>query len=80
MAPPINLDLVEHGMSQPPSDEPIIGHGQPPEENETNELENRIVTIEGLDDSSLGSFTSLDWVIVVVGAVLIPGVILWWAA
>ena len=44
------------------------------------ELEGRIETIEGLDDSSLGSFTSLDWVIVVVGAVIIPGFLLWWVA
>ena len=45
---------------------------------EIEELENRIETIEGLDDSSLGSFTTLDWVIVVTGSVVIPGWLLWW--
>ena len=54
--------------------------GQTPRDVEVKELENRIQTLEELDDSALGSFTSMDWVIVVVGAVLIPGLILWWVA
>ena len=51
-----------------------------PRDLEIKELEDRIETIEGLDDSSLGSFTTLDWVIVVVGSVVIPGFLLWWFA
>ena len=44
------------------------------------ELEGRIETLEALDDAKLGSFTKWDWVICVVGAVILPAIALWWFA
>ena len=65
--------MTQQHRTSPEADESSLGY-------EIKELESRIETIEGLDDSALGSFTSLDWVIVVVGAVIIPGFLLWWVA
>lgn len=67
-------------MTQPPPINPPPESPTPPRDDEVQELEGRIETLETLDDSALGSFTSLDWVIVVLGSVLIPGVWLWWVA
>ncbi|MDX1406226.1 MAG: hypothetical protein R3192_16935 [Woeseiaceae bacterium] len=44
------------------------------------DLERTIEAMEALDDSALGRFTVWDWVICVVGSVLIPAVLLWWFA
>ena len=44
------------------------------------DLEQRIESLEALDDSALGNFTTLDWVICVLGSVLIPALLLWWFA
>ena len=44
------------------------------------DLERTIETMEALDDSALGPFTAWDWVICVVGSVLIPAALLWWFA
>ncbi len=44
------------------------------------DLERTIEAMEALDDSALGRFTAWDWVICVVGSVLIPAVLLWWFA
>jgi hypothetical protein len=63
-----------------PQSPPAPELDQTPQSVDASELESRIRTIEELDDAALGSFTSLDWVIVVVGSLLIPGVILWWVA
>ena len=67
-------------MTQQPPLSPAPDVDKSPRDIEIEELESRIETLEGLDDSALGSFTSLDWIIVVVGAVIIPGLLLWWAA
>ena len=44
------------------------------------ELESRIREIEGLDDTEIGSFTRWDWVICVIGAVVLPHLVIWWFA
>ena len=44
------------------------------------ELEDRIEEIEGLDEAAIGSFTGWDWLLCVVGALVIPAVALWWFA
>jgi hypothetical protein len=36
------------------------------------DLENRIQTIENLDDSELGSFKALDWWILIIVSLVIP--------
>jgi len=40
-------------------------------------LEHRIDQLEALDDSDLGSFTTLDWFFCFTGAVVIPVIALW---
>ncbi|MEE8625418.1 MAG: hypothetical protein V3T19_08760 [Acidiferrobacterales bacterium] len=59
---------------------PTPDTGKTPRELVVEELERRIETLEALDDSALGRFTVWDWVICVVGSVLIPAVLLWWFA
>ena len=54
--------------------------GKTPRELVVEDLERRIEAMEALDDSELGRFTAWDWVICVVGSVLIPVVLLWWFA
>jgi len=44
------------------------------------ELERRIDELEELDDDALGRFTPLDWVICVVGALILPHLALIWFA
>ncbi len=43
-------------------------------------LERRIEELEALDDSDVGSFTSLDWFFCVTGSIVIPVIALWWFA
>ncbi len=59
---------------------PTPDTGKTPRELVVEDLEQRIESLEALDDSALGRFTTLDWVICVVGSVLIPAVLLWWFA
>ncbi len=44
------------------------------------ELERRIDEIEGLDDAAIGSFTGWDWLICVIGSLVLPAIALWWFA
>ena len=44
------------------------------------DLERRIGELEALDDSDVGSFTSLDWFFCIGGSVVIPVIALWWLA
>ena len=44
------------------------------------ELERRIEEIEGLDDAAIGSFTGWDWLICVIGSLVLPAIALWWFA
>ena len=44
------------------------------------DLECRIEELEALDDSDIGSFTTLDWFFCIAGSVVIPAIALWWFA
>ena len=44
------------------------------------ELERRIEEIEGLDDAAIGSFTGWDWLVCVIGALVLPAIAIWWFA
>ena len=41
------------------------------------DLEHRIDQLETLDDSDIGSFTTLDWFFCITGAVVLPVIALW---
>ncbi len=44
------------------------------------ELERRIEELEGLDDTAIGSFTGWDWLVCVIGSLVLPAIALWWFA
>ena len=44
------------------------------------ELRERIVEMEALEDSAFGRFTVWDWLWCTIGAVVLPGIALWWFA
>ena len=46
----------------------------------THELEERIANLEQLGDAELGTFTQWDWWVCILGAVVIPAILLWWFA
>ena len=41
------------------------------------DLERRLEALEALDDSDVGSFTSLDWFFCITGSIVIPVIALW---
>jgi hypothetical protein len=45
-----------------------------------DDLERRIDELEGLDESAFGGFSALDWLICLLGAVVIPCLALVWFA
>lgn len=42
------------------------------------ELERRIREIDSLDDGRLGRFSRWDWVICVLGGLIVPYLAIWW--
>lgn len=42
------------------------------------DLERRIEELEAIDSASFGAFTTWDWVVCVVGGLIIPILALWW--
>ena len=46
----------------------------------TRELRQRIEAMEALDDSAFGRFSAWDWLWCTLGALLLPGLALWWFA
>ncbi len=44
------------------------------------ELERRIEEVEGLDDAAIGSFTGWDWLVCVIGSLVLPAIAMWWFA
>ena len=44
------------------------------------ELRQRIEAMEALDDSAFGRFSAWDWLWCTLGALLLPGLALWWFA
>jgi hypothetical protein len=67
-------------MSTPPSLDSAAVREQASRAQLVEELERRIVEVDALDDSEIGSFNRWDWVICVVGAVIIPALAMWWFA
>jgi hypothetical protein len=52
------------------------GHSVP--QAQVDDLRNRIETLERLDESQLGEFNRSDWVICILGAIVIPSLALLW--
>jgi len=42
-----------------------------------DELEQRIDEFEKLDEGAFGNFTTIDWVICVLGALVVPYIVVW---
>ncbi len=65
--------------STSPTD-PATGAEQTPGGTLVDELEGRIEEIESLDDSVIGSFTGWDWLVCVIGSLVLPAIAMWWFA
>ena len=63
------------------SDQPRTDHHpraeQADRERLVADLERRIEELEALDESDIGSFTTLDWFFCITGSVVIPVIALW---
>ena len=44
------------------------------------ELERRIEELEALQESAFGRFTAWDWLVCVIGALVVPAIAAWWFA
>ena len=44
------------------------------------ELERRIEELEALDDATIGHFTGWDWLVCVIGSLVMPAIAMWWFA
>ena len=51
-----------------------------PQQTLVESLERRIDEIDSLDESSFGAFSSVDWILCVVGAVILPLLAVIWFA
>jgi hypothetical protein len=72
------------GMSAP-VDHPRDGQGSPVSRPQApdvivRELERRLRILERADESVFGGFTALDWAVTVLGSVVLPLLLIWWAA
>jgi hypothetical protein len=67
-------------MSDQPRTDLHASAEQADRERLVEDLERRIEELEALDDSDVGSFTSLDWFFCIGGSVVIPVIALWWLA
>ena len=67
-------------MSSTSPTDPGAGAEQTPAGAFVDELEGRIEEIESLDDSVIGSFTGWDWLVCVIGSLVLPAIALWWFA
>lgn len=45
-----------------------------------DELERRLMILETVDEDALGRFGALDWAVCVAGFVILPLLLVWWAA
>ena len=66
-------------MSKSPSD-PGKSVEQTPRRILVEELERRIEELEAVDDDTVGNFSGWDWLVCVLGALVVPGLALWWFA
>ena len=60
-------------MTPPDHEEPSMG-------TRAEELERRIEELEALEDSAFGRFTAWDWLVCVIGALVVPAIAAWWFA
>jgi hypothetical protein len=67
-------------MSQHPPTDSTANPDRAARELRVEDLERRIEEIEAIDEAQLGDFTSWDWIICVLGAVIVPVAALWWFA
>ena len=67
-------------MSSSSPTDPTAGREQNSRELLVEELERRIGEIEAQDDDAIGRFTGWDWLLCVLGAVVIPALAMWWFA
>jgi hypothetical protein len=76
MAPLFN-DSQRSDMSNQLGTDPDTSTEQADRERLVADLEHRIDQLETLDDSVVGSFTTLDWFFCFTGAVVLPVIALW---
>ncbi len=67
-------------MSSTTPKDPGASGEQRPRGAVVDELEHRIEEIEGLDDAAIGSFTGWDWLVCVIGSLVLPAIAMWWFA
>ena len=64
-------------MSDQPGTDLHTSAEQANREQHVADLERRLEALEALDDSDVGSFTSLDWFFCITGSIVIPVIALW---
>ena len=67
-------------MSQHPPTDPTASLDQTAQELRVEDLERRIEALEAIDSAELGSFGIWDWIICVLGAIVVPAAAVWWFA
>ena len=65
-------------MQQPSAPESASNPNQSAAGVQSEELLRRIETISALDDSELGEFTRRDWLICILGALVVPTLMMLW--
>ena len=65
-------------MQQPSAPESASNPNQSAGGVQSEELLRRIETISALDDSELGEFNRRDWVLCILGALVVPALLLLW--
>ena len=74
---PLFSDPQRSDMPNQLGADPVTSTEQADRERLVADLEHRIDQLEALDDSDVGSFTTLDWFFCFTGAVVIPVIALW---
>ncbi len=67
-------------MSSSSPTDSTAGREQNPRELLVEELERRIGELEVQGDDAMGRFTGWDWLLCVLGAVVVPALAMWWFA
>ena len=74
---PLSSDPQRSDMSNQRGTDPETSTEQAERARLVADLEHRIDQLETLDDSDIGSFTTLDWFFCITGAVVLPVIALW---
>jgi hypothetical protein len=74
---PLSSDPQWSDMSNQRGTDPDTSTEQADRARLVADLEHRIDQLETLDDSDIGSFTTLDWFFCITGAVVLPVIALW---